>query len=732
MNKAAENHTLNRFSAPLPEKRHIVALIIVFVLCIGVFFWAGYVYLKDATGISRREIVNDDYSTAAPLASGDEIRQEIYAEGRLYGVNLNIATYGRVARGNVNIKLQNSAGQVVAQNTTPMVQLLDNTFHRFIFDNMIDAQNGEAFTLVITAEPETADDVIGFYKSDGAAQSFVAEGENTPHYPLDGFTLYLNGEKDSGTLALQYIVQYSGMFIVRAYSFFAALLTVFFLLLYYLIFAAKAPAHLVFILCGLVLGFVFMFLIPPRTAPDEYSHICYSYYYSNVILGQAQNDWANGLAMRAGDAMVLHRYDFDATNIFAYQEMYEGLFAKDPGGMPVEIYAPLHNVRFPLLYAPQTAGVVLARLLGLGRVPMLLFGRFANLLFYTILTSRAIKRMPVAKPMLFCVAILPMSLQLAASFSYDTYVLALSFYFIACCLECIVKRETVGKRQIIPIAAAAVLLAPAKAVYLAILPLILFIPTAKFTSKKISRLAKGGVFAAAAAMWLFFNMTGLLFSMGFDISSPDMFRPPGYRPETSTLAPAEISYPPDAASAALQEAEPPEGFLPNGDAEQLFSIMYTVKNIPQALKVTLRTFWEQGALWLQGLVGGRLGEIIAVDIEVNWVFTIGLLAVLALSALPNSSDTLVLPRRLRAGGLIISAAVVALFMLACLTWTPINYQTIFGIQGRYFLPVLPLVLLGIRGHSLKFTKDPSRGLMFTAAVLAVLCQLDAFTTIIQM
>ena len=30
---------------------------------------------------------------------------------------------------------------------------------------------------------------------------------------------------------------------------------------------------------------------------------------------------------------------------------------------------------------------------------------------------------------------------------------------------------------------------------------------------------------------------------------------------------------------------------------------------------------------------------------------------------------------------------------ACWLWTPTHYDTLYGLQGRYFLPVLPLLLL---------------------------------------
>ena len=34
-----------------------------------------------------------------------------------------------------------------------------------------------------------------------------------------------------------------------------------------------------------------------------------------------------------------------------------------------------------------------------------------------------------------------------------------------------------------------------------------------------------------------------------------------------------------------------------------------------------------------------------------------------------------------------------LAVAGCLLWTPTHYETLYGLQGRYFLPVLPLLLL---------------------------------------
>ena len=56
---------------------------------------------------------------------------------------------------------------------------------------------------------------------------------------------------------------------------------------------------------------------------------------------------------------------------------------------------------------------------------------------------------------------------------------------------------------------------------------------------------------------------------------------------------------------------------------------------------------------------------------------------------------------------------------------PSNYETLFGMQGRYWLPVLPLALLLVKGNrSVCARRDLSRGaaLAVTACTLLTLLQ----------
>ena len=53
---------------------------------------------------------------------------------------------------------------------------------------------------------------------------------------------------------------------------------------------------------------------------------------------------------------------------------------------------------------------------------------------------------------------------------------------------------------------------------------------------------------------------------------------------------------------------------------------------------------------------------------------------------------------LRSGGALLTVA-------GCLLWTPIRYETLYGLQGRYFLPILPLLLLACLPRRLATVPD---------------------------
>ena len=166
---------------------------------------------------------------------------------------------------------------------------------------------------------------------------------------------------------------------------------------------------------------------------------------------------------------------------------------------------------------------------------------------------------------------------------------------------------------------------------------------------------------------------------------------------------------------------------PNGDSIWTFSFGYICRNIPATVKLLLRTLPEQGALWLQGLLGTTLGEPIVYRIDVSWLLGVGLLLAVLAAALPRQDEPALLGRRSKAGTAGICLCVVLAVLAAALNWTPINYQTIFGLQGRYLLPILPLALLLVKSSKkLALRRDASRAAALCTSTLTMLTLLQGF------
>ena len=117
---------------------------------------------------------------------------------------------------------------------------------------------------------------------------------------------------------------------------------------------------------------------------------------------------------------------------------------------------------------------------------------------------------------------------------------------------------------------------------------------------------------------------------------------------------------------------------------------YILRHPVQTVLLFVRSAVENGDHYIRTLVGGSLSYY-TVDLAWGWVAVLYLL--LAYAALPVQGARLQPSGKAR--GWCCAAAVVCclLAVAGCLLWTPIRYDTLYGLQGRYFLPVLPLLLL---------------------------------------
>ena len=670
--------------------------------------WTWYGVRQSADGRSRYEQLNDDYSRVvdpADPAAGLWQPFSVEADGPAYGARLLFSTHDRVLHGQMHLELLDAAGQRLAGAGCDMTALLDNTFYTFIFaEGAVPLAAGETYQLHIWYEPETAEDLAGLWASETALPGMALSDGAAPDGTL-------------GTAALQLVVDHSGSFASRAFWVPGALLALAVLGGWWLLFVKKAGAVPVFCLAGALLGLAMSLLIPPLAGPDEYAHAATAYAQASELLGQPPYDGEGRLRMRACDAPYMTA-ETGERGVFAYKRMAGQLFETGHEG---ELTAVAGKVRASgegnrLLYAPMVLGMVLARLLGLSFYGMLWLARLANLAVYLALAALALRLAPRGKNVFFCAGLLPMALQVAACLSADMLAMALVLLWLAWCLRCM--ERPVDLRAWLVLMLLAALLAPAKAIYLPLVGLCLMIPASRLGPW--SDLKKIAVLAAAAAAWLFINGEYLNYQLrDFRLPMrlalalallaaaaavwgavrlctrhprlwPLLFLTVAVATVAALLAGKRFFFIHGAGPSPQQMVD---GIQPNGDSIYTYNAAMLLLYLPRVIKLTLTTFSVNLAAYWQQALGAVLGEPVVYSVQASWLTTLGLTGVLWVAALPAADS----PRRLPGWRLwwvlALCAGCVGLCVVACLTWTPFNYEQIFGIQGRYFLPLVPLLAL---------------------------------------
>ena len=752
--------------------RHRAALGAVLVLLCAALacFWTWYDLHARVDDRPQYAIQNDEYTRRVRIGpTGLDQTLQCAAGQTLHGVRLNMTTYGHAFRScTVTAELRSEQGDLLATCTVPCTGMLDNTFADFVFDRPYTAARAETLHLRLTfqavPEQEGGDWVEGAYP----VGLWASRGE------LDGWPLTDGlGRRYNGTLAIQYITNHSahtsGALALRVGLLVCAALTAAFVLLAFrgragpggaesarrrLPLAAAAMAG------ALGLGAAFALVTPPLVAPDEYTHLAVSYRMAGRLTGAAQTTDAEGrLLVRACDAPWFSTRT-GQIGIFAYTDYLGGLNAgggNDPALTEVSAATETSGSVNNALYTAQSLGLALARRTGQSFHTMLLWGRLANLLAYATLTGAALLLAPAScAPLLACAVLLPMPLQLAGSLSPDAGLLGLTALFTALVLR--LRQQPARLPGRFALAALTAAVAPLKAIYLPLVLLVLLVPPEHLgATRRAGRAVQAASLALAALLWTAANLQTVFYAardldfvglarggavlavllLAAGGAALLLRRHPAWRPRAkragivlALLALPVVLYRLTHMYGGLTPEQLAAGIQPNGDSIYTYSFGYILRNLPGTAKLLVRSVCEQGGLWLQGLLGTTLGEPIVYRIDVSWLLGIGLLAALLAAALPPADDLNAPPLGRRArravGGVVL--AVAALVFLAALGWTPINYTTIFGVQGRYLLPVLPLALLLVRsGRTVTAQHSLGRRAVFTVLCLTSLVLLQGFS-----
>ena len=711
--------------------------------------WVGYDLQERLGNTPSYEIINDDYSQIIDIpAEGLTQAMPLKAGQPFYGVRFKFSTHGQLYKsGMTMVEAYNEAGEQILFAAGNFLNIWDDTFTEFTCNEAYIPDHDE--TLTIRLYNESAwDGPLGVWASEG-------EVSGMPLSVTDGDTL-------NATMAMQRVSDFTGSWPaalaarlqkpLAAAVFIAVLLAM-----------LHAPLYLFVPAVGLALGVTFTYVTPALVAPDEYTHLAAAYELASTWSGQTAADEDGNLLLRECDAAHFGTKTGDI-GVLAYKN--EAIAETSEPGSPdvLTTHSEVKAGQGSGSYLAQALGIRLARAQGKNFYTMLLYGRLANLILYLLLAALAVWLAPTSlRGLLACVALLPMPLQLAASLSPDAAVLGLVFSFTALCLR--LRGEKAVWWQKILLIVLGGLTAPGKAIYLPVILLCLLIPAENLTYdenptvKFLGEELPGGCCIHAATLvlafcfWLAANLNAVAYAAR-DMNTTVLVTAAAAAAVLLVLALAaylklhkrpKVFFWCKVAFAAVLVVGAVGGVYavshmgggldpdqltmtyPNGDSIWTFSFGYICRNIPATVKLLLRTLPEQGALWLQGLLGTTLGEPIVYRIDVSWLLGVGLLLAVLAAALPRQDEPALLGRRSKTGTAGICLCVVLAVLAAALNWTPINYQTLFGLQGRYLLPILPLALLLVKSSKkLALRGDVSHAAALCTSTLTMLTLLQGF------
>lgn len=438
----------------------------------------------------------------------------------------------------------------------------------------------------------------------------------------------------------------------------------------------KIEAIAVTVFAVLAIGYNFVFT--PMTVPDEPNHYASAYNISNCMMF----NFSGGVPMRADDCELYYKSSptAAASNYKTVNDKFS-LTVKNDTLKETNTYIIKDR---PLAYISPAVGLTIGRLLHLGAYPTFYLGRLFNLLFIALCLYFAMKLMPFSKTALFAIATFPMTLHLACSYSYDCYNIGLCMVLFSYLVRLIYSKNKITVRDFITVSLIAFCVLPYKTAYIGLGFLAFFIPKENFKTKRQNYLYKL-VFAFIGIVGIIPVQIGRIFSLSA---------------ETTVV---------------------------NGEAVHWYSLADIITSPVNSILVVCRTVARNFKVYYLTMVADQFGWL---QLHLSVVFTLlfTLILIYSLTKVKGSADA-IRPRGRIFVGVIMLATYLLVIVLLMMDFTPKGADAVIGVQGRYFLPALPLIVLLLRNNKLSIKNDPDRNVVFASAYLNIFAVSSLFLTV---
>jgi uncharacterized membrane protein len=638
------------------------------------------------------------------IVNGLLVVQEItLTKDYLNGIEIGFGTMGKVNTNTNTILVLDSNYNLLHQEKFSSREIENSKFHSFQFKESKKAGKGnKIYICIFSRDGDSTNCIHAFFVPDSKLGNLYT-------------SIVMN---DDIIRSIKYKTRiYPGSLILRTYesdsSFSSAIRMIWYIvaaLIAFLIMLLKRiqsflirlniRVEIVYVAIALIFGPFFVFLNPPFQVPDEWSH------YSRTVELSEFHFSKTGKTIPASIYRLdsaFGRLHFNPDEKTSKNEILSMAKVNMKPTVRKESSGPDYIVP----YLPQILGLVIGKMFSSAPLVLLYFGRFFNLILAILIVFLAIRITPFSKWIFFLLALMPKTMFLMASVSYDAFVISSSFLLIALYLYYAFKAEKLIWRDIGLLFLLSVLLALCKPPYFIIGFLFLIIPL-----RKIGSLIKYATIFMVISITMFlaqgtWSMIGGLIKPA-DAIKTEQVTQKGLPVKTISNAPATQTPTTQAAATQTPATHAPAPSRPEINPPK--QLDYIRSHLPAFINLLIATNFDyMRADMLNNFVGtmGWLDTFLP-DIYVNIYLILLLITALCI---PDPAFYIDWNRKALFFILFI-AGILAIETAMYIYSSFVAQERLFGIQGRYFIPLAPLFLLIFYNNSiaekLNYTFSPRR------------------------
>lgn len=438
----------------------------------------------------------------------------------------------------------------------------------------------------------------------------------------------------------------------------------------------------IFVFLSIVFGLLYVILLPPFQSVDEASHFFRGFEIANAKFISSKIENQTGRYLPQSLSLLSSKFNYLIKDI---DKKTSPKFILDTASINLDkektSFTNFQNTALysPICYLGQSTMMFIAQKINLAPIWIFYAGRIGNLFLFTVLIFFAIKITPVYKVPFALLALMPMTLSLAASLTSDVMLIGLNFLWVAFLLKIIFVKAKIKKSDIIFLVIMASLIALCKH-YIMLIPLVFLIPKEKFSAERNYYVSIFTVLSSAIlclALWQYF----------INDFSPSMSPNADYHAQLNFILTHPLHY-----------------------------IVIFIKSLFVKLPRILIT--------MIGVLGWQ-------DTPLDFLTYIlyPILMVLALGLDNENLYSLKIWQKVLLA-IILLIAIITIFTNMYLMWSSVGAPIILGLNGKYFIPLMPAFLLLFLGK-VNFSKKNKHQLLYLILILLILILISGDLSIVH-